>query len=154
MTSNRSYPDRPFVGVSALVHHAGHILLTQRDKPPSEGIWTLPGGAVETGETLEDAIQRELFEETHLTIQPHHIADLVEIIRHDDSGKCVRHFVIAVFFATLNTPSLSLPELFPSDDARDAQWVKPENVRTFPLTDGTADVIDKILSSIEDHTAI
>ena len=149
MASNRSYPDRPFVGVSALVHHNGHILLAQRDKPPSEGIWTLPGGAVETGETLEDAIKRELLEETHLVIQPHHIADLVEVIRHDENGQCARHFVIAVFYATLNVSSQSMPDLFPSDDARDAQWVKPDRVDDFSMTDGTAAVIETILSRID-----
>ena len=64
MTSDRSFPPRPIVGVGAVVIDADRVLLVRRAKPPLEGHWSLPGGAVEVGETLSSAIQREVFEET------------------------------------------------------------------------------------------
>ncbi|WP_157967668.1 NUDIX hydrolase [Cohaesibacter intestini] len=146
MANDRSYPARPFLGVSALVLHNGHVLLAQRGNPPAIGVWSLPGGAVETGEALSASIKRELMEEAGLQIDPLYVADLVEILRHDASGRCERHFVIAVFFCTVRDADGMLPPVVAGDDAMDVRWVSPDALSDYALTDGTLAVIEKILS--------
>ena len=143
MTSSRSYPDRPFLGVSAAILCRSHILIVQRGEPPNEGVWSLPGGAVEVGEPLDVAARREIAEETGLVFTPHRLADLVEVIRKDESGVCERHFVIAVFFAELFDETL--PALAPGDDARDARWVPMDALPQITLTDGTFGVIKRVV---------
>ena len=146
MTNDRDYPNRPFVGASALIMHNDHILLVQRGKPPAIGIWSLPGGAVEAGETLKEAIEREVREETGLQIEPHYVADLVEILRNDPDGRCERHFVIAVFFCTVPGSKTISPPLVADDDAMDARWVSKEALAGYPLTEGTLGVIERIIA--------
>lgn len=140
MPDNRDYPDRPFLGVSAIVQSTAGILLIERGKPPLAGIWSLPGGIVETGESLEEAVRRELEEETGLAFQPERLARIVEIIRPDRDGKTQRHYVIGVFFGT----SPEMP-LLAGDDAAKALWVPFDQLANYPLTDGTYEVIQTIL---------
>ncbi|MDD5191437.1 MAG: NUDIX domain-containing protein, partial [Dehalococcoidales bacterium] len=64
----RWYPDHPFVGVGALVVKDGRCLLIQRGKEPSKGKWSIPGGKVELGETIESAVRREVLEECGIDI--------------------------------------------------------------------------------------
>ena len=146
MPSSRSYPDHPYVGVSALICHNDHLILIERGNAPLDGCWSLPGGAVETGEHLEAAIQREIQEEVGLSFTPEHLAELVEILRHDDHDKCQRHFVIAVFHSDISEKSNALPALTAGDDAQQARWVRLEDLDRYVLTDGTFDVIHRILS--------
>src|ERR1039457_1742919 len=70
MTDDRRYPKRPIVGVGALIFHRGRILMAQRGKEPLKGWWSLPGGALEVGESLDFAVRREVREETGLEIEP------------------------------------------------------------------------------------
>ena len=142
MSSSRDYPTRPFLGVSAVVHSDAGILLIERGKPPLVGSWSLPGGLVETGELLEKAIIREMREETGIQFTPQHMADLVEIIRPDTNGMTERHYVIAVFYGTSD-----VVELTAGDDAAMAEWVPVENLADYPLTEGTLEVIGKILNA-------
>ncbi|HAT86424.1 MAG TPA: NUDIX hydrolase [Rhizobiales bacterium] len=144
MPRSRDYPTRPFLGVSAVVQSDAGILLIERGKPPLMGSWSLPGGLVETGEQLEQAIIREMREETGIQFTPHHIADLVEIIRTDKDGKTERHYVIAVFYGTSD-----VVDLIAGDDASTAEWVPIENLADHPLTEGTLDVVKKILNTVE-----
>ncbi|WP_319531041.1 NUDIX hydrolase [uncultured Cohaesibacter sp.] len=145
MALSRSYPDHPFLGVSALIECHGHVLLIERGNPPLAGEWSLPGGTVETGETLDQAIRREILEETGLDFEPQSVAELVEVIRHDEEARCSRHFVIAVFFGRPKSSGPNLPELEAGDDARLARWVRFEDIGTYPLTEGTHDVVKRIL---------
>jgi ADP-ribose pyrophosphatase YjhB (NUDIX family) len=128
--------------VSAVVQSDAGVLLIERGKPPLMGRWSLPGGLVETGELLEKAIIREMREETGIQFTPQHMADLVEIIRPDTYGKTERHYVIAVFYGTSD-----VVELTAGDDAAVAEWVPVENLEHYPLTEGTLDVIKKILNA-------
>lgn len=144
MSYSRDYPTRPFLGVSAVVKSSAGILLIERGKPPLVGAWSLPGGLVETGELMEQAIIREMDEETGLQFSPHHMADLVEIIRHNKDGQTERHYVIGVFFG-ISDPV----ELTAGDDAAKAEWVPIDELADYPLTEGTLDVITKILQENE-----
>ncbi len=139
--NDRSYPSRPYLGVSALLVCEGEVVLVERGRPPLAGFWSLPGGAVETGETLAQAITRELAEELGLDCHPSEIGELVEIIRLDEDGKTQRHFVIAVFIAHI--PKL---DLIAGDDAANARWVSHDQLSSYQLTEGTSDVIQRLLS--------
>ncbi|SNY92425.1 ADP-ribose pyrophosphatase YjhB, NUDIX family [Cohaesibacter sp. ES.047] len=146
MATSRSYPDHPFLGVSALIRSGDHVLLIERGNPPLAGEWSLPGGTVETGESLEEAIQREILEETGLDFTPKGVGELVEVILHDEEARCSRHFVIAVFVGHPSALDLPLPILSAGDDARQALWVPLDQVKTYPLTDGTIDVINRLVN--------
>lgn len=141
MKDPRAYPSRPWLGVSALLHCDNKVVLVKRGNPPLEGVWSLPGGAVETGEQLADALHRELCEELGLDIVPDHLGELVEILRHDKDGATVRHFVIAVFVAQIDELALKA-----GDDAAAAEWVPIDQLATYPLTEGTRDVIERLLN--------
>jgi ADP-ribose pyrophosphatase YjhB (NUDIX family) len=98
MTS-RSYPTYPFLAVSISVFREGRVLLATRTKPPFEGAFTLPGGLVELGESLEEAALRELWEEVQVKARVIAFNQHVESIDHDDENKVRHHFVIASFVA-------------------------------------------------------
>src|SRR5436305_1988157 len=99
MSDPRMYPDRPYLAVSAAIIRDGHVLVARRAKGASTGLYTLPGGVVEAGETLHQALVREIAEETGITIEPVAVAGHREIITRDESGRVSRHLVILCFAA-------------------------------------------------------
>src|SRR5262249_53330879 len=99
VADGRSYPDRPYLAVSAAIIKDDRILIVRRARSPAEGLFTLPGGAVETGELLEEAVVREVQEETGLTIDPIGLAGYREAIVRDADGRVERHFLILAFAA-------------------------------------------------------
>jgi 8-oxo-dGTP diphosphatase len=99
MNASREYPSRPFLAASVAVFRDGRVLLGARRIPPYDNVFTLPGGLVEPGETLEQAALRELFEETGVRAEIAGFIDHVEIVQNDDDGQVRRHFVIAAFAA-------------------------------------------------------
>ncbi|HMD47585.1 MAG TPA: NUDIX hydrolase, partial [Bryobacteraceae bacterium] len=90
----RRYPSRPFLGVGALIFEASKILLVERGKEPLKGYWSLPGGILETGERLEDALRREVLEETGLEVEPLSIFEIFERIMPDAAGRAEYHYVL------------------------------------------------------------
>ncbi|MBS1857553.1 MAG: NUDIX hydrolase, partial [Acidobacteria bacterium] len=92
--ADRRYPKRPLVGVGALIFQRGRILMAQRGKEPLKGWWSLPGGAVEAGETLDAAIRREVLEETGLMVEPLRIHEVFERILRDAEGAAEYHYVL------------------------------------------------------------
>src|SRR5271163_263373 len=95
----RSYPTRPYLAVSAAIFRDGRVLIVRRARPPADGLYTLPGGGVELGETLEQAVVREVREETALEIEPIALAGYRQAIARDGEGRIERHFVILPFVA-------------------------------------------------------
>jgi 8-oxo-dGTP diphosphatase len=139
--SAREYPDAPKVAVGAIVVRDGRALLVRRGHPPSEGLWAIPGGSVELGETLQEAAEREIMEETGLTIRAGEPVYTFDVILRDDAGRVRFHYVIVDLQA-----DYVRGELHSGDDARDARWVAPKELEKLPVNRTTLEVLKKLLS--------
>ncbi len=140
----RAYPDRPFLAVSAVVVRDGRVLVVRRARPPALDRYTLPGGVVECGETLIEAIRREVEEETAIAIEPIDIAAYREVIARDDENRPKRHFVIIVFVARWRAH-----EAKPNEEIAEARWIKPEELEALPTTDGLAAIVARALERLQ-----
>ncbi|RLG61733.1 NUDIX hydrolase [Candidatus Geothermarchaeota archaeon] len=135
----RKYPDSPIVAVAALIiNDEGEILLIKRGAEPGKGLWSIPGGAVELGENLHDALVREVKEETGLDIEPLSFLDVYEVLDYDDEGRLKYHYVIIDYLARLKRGVLK-----PSTDALDARWVSLEEVYSYKLTKSLRSLLEK-----------
>ncbi len=147
--SSRQYPVRPVLGVGALIYQDDRILLIERGNPPLIGYWSLPGGGVESGERLEDAIVREVFEETGLHVTADSLATVFERIMPDESNRCEYHYVLVDFYCTVMGG-----ELRPGDDSRDARWFKMGELDGLHLTAGTREVVQSCCVNRSTHPFI
>ena len=137
VSGGRRYPARPVVGVGALIfNQQGQVLLVERGNPPLCGYWSLPGGAVETGERLEEAMAREVLEETGLEVAVGSIATVFERIMPDAEGACEYHYVLIDFYCTVIGGVLQA-----GDDSRQACWRDLSAVDSIELTAGTREVL-------------
>jgi 8-oxo-dGTP diphosphatase len=134
----RPYPERPVVGVGAVVLDGDRVLLVKRGHEPLKGQWSLPGGGVETGETLEAAIAREVREETGLEIEVGPMVEVLDRISRDAAGQVEHHFVL-VDFTCRSTGGL----LRCASDADDAEWVPLDRLTEYGVAPVTVQVIRK-----------
>lgn len=133
----RQYPPHPLLGVGALIFKDNQVLLVERGKPPLQGYWSLPGGLVETGECLEDAVVREVLEETGLIVNAGRLATVFERIMPDTAGQCEYHYVLVDFYCTVSGGILQA-----GDDSKSARWFDLADVPALLLTKGTLGVIE------------
>jgi 8-oxo-dGTP diphosphatase len=136
VSDDRSYPDRPYLAVSAAIVRAGKILVVRRARPPAHGLFTLPGGVVEVGETLAEAVMREVREETGLTIEPVALAGFRETVVRDAQDRVERHFVILCFAARWQAGEPVLNE-----ELSEAFWLAPAELADLKTTPGLADIV-------------
>jgi 8-oxo-dGTP diphosphatase len=141
---SRQYPSRPFLGVGALIFEEGKILLVERGKEPLKGYWSLPGGIVETGEKLEEAIRREVEEETGLDVEPYAMFEIFERIMPDPQGRPEYHYVLIDYLCR----RLSGEPAAASDVSRVA-WVEEQNLGRYRLTEGTLGVIERAFAKLQ-----
>jgi len=136
MADARFYPQRPFLAVSAAIMRDGKVLAVRRARNPAINLYTMPGGVVEIGETLTEAVMREVREETALTIEPVALAGHREAILRDAQGKVERHFIILCFAAHWRAGDVVLNE-----ELDDARWLTPGELAGLPTTEGLADIV-------------
>jgi 8-oxo-dGTP diphosphatase len=136
MSDPRAYPQRPILAVSAAIIRDGKVLVVRRARRPALALYTLPGGAVETGETLIEAVKREVREETRLEIEPVALAGHREAIVRDAQGRVERHFVILCFAAHWRAGEPVLNE-----ELDEARWLDPSEVAKLKTTEGLAEIV-------------
>jgi ADP-ribose pyrophosphatase YjhB (NUDIX family) len=129
--------------VGALIFDGARILLVERGKEPLKGYWSLPGGVLETGETLKEGIRREVLEETGLDVDPYEMAEIFERIIRDAQGQVEYHYVLADFLCRVESGS---PR--PADDVSALQWVDVSCLRDLLLTQGTLEVIERVYARL------
>jgi ADP-ribose pyrophosphatase YjhB (NUDIX family) len=134
--SDRTYPARPILAVSTAVIRDGRVLLAQRARPPGAGLYSLPGGLVEIGETVAAAAARELMEEVGVTAQPLGLCGARDIILPDEAGRIARHFVVLCFAALWIAGEGTV-----SPEAADVRWMRREEVPDLPVTEGLVDIV-------------
>jgi ADP-ribose pyrophosphatase YjhB (NUDIX family) len=132
----RTYPTRPYLAVSAAIFHDDRVLIVRRARPPAHGFYTLPGGGVELGESLEQAVIREVREETGLAIAPLALVGFREAIARDAAGRIERHFVILPFAARWIGGEIAL-----NAELAEAQWRKPDELARLKTTEGLAQIV-------------
>jgi ADP-ribose pyrophosphatase YjhB (NUDIX family) len=138
LLDDRRYPQRPIIGVGALILKRDRILMAQRGKEPSMGSWSLPGGALETGESLADGVRREVREETGLDIRTLGVLEIFERIMRDASGAPEYHYVLIDYMCRMVGGTLA-----PGDDVCAVEWVRRRDLPQLEITEGTLAVIEK-----------
>jgi len=150
MNDPRMYPDRPFLAVSAAIIRDGRVLIARRARGASTGVFTLPGGVVEAGEALHEAVIREVREETGIAIEPVALAGQREFITRDESGRVSRHFVI-LCFACRWVSGEGTPLL---EELSELRWLRPEElVGLKTTTEGLAEIVDSAFRLIDASSA-
>ena len=138
MNKNREYPERPFVGVGVVVLRGDEVLLVQRGKAPNKGQWSIPGGKPLLGETVMEAIHRELLEETGVKIEQLALLDVVDVIVPDGIGKIQYHYTLVDYQAKWLSG-----ECRSGDDADAVKWFTFEELNSLGLLEITRKVILK-----------
>ena len=133
---SREYPERPIIGVGAVILEGDRVLLIKRGHAPLKGEWSLPGGALELGETLEDGIRREVLEETGLIVEPAGVVEVVDRISRDAKQRVQYHYVLVDYLCRVTGGRLAC-----ATDAADARWATVEELG--PIAPFTAKVIRK-----------
>jgi mutator protein MutT len=141
---SRRYPTRPFLGVGALILEGARILLVERGKEPLKGYWSIPGGIVETGEKLEEAVRREVAEETGLVVEPYAMFEIFERIMADEEGQPEYHYVLIDYLCRRVSG-----EPAAASDASRVEWVEDQNLRRYRLTEGTLGVIERAFAKLQ-----
>jgi 8-oxo-dGTP diphosphatase len=137
VTDDRRYPKRPIIGVGALIFRRGRILMAQRGKEPLKGWWSLPGGALELGESLDAGVRREVREETGLEVLPLRVFKIFERIMRDAAGEPEYHYVLIDYICRVTGGTLQA-----GDDVCAVSWVTRDALKELQITEGTLAVIE------------
>jgi mutator protein MutT len=137
----RQYPERPIVGVGAVIVDDGKVVLVKRKYEPLKGQWSLPGGMVEIGETLETALAREMLEETGLRVDVGPVIEVFDRIMHDEDRRVRYHFVLIDYLCWPAGGSLQA-----GSDVEEAIWAAPATFGGYALTEKATSVIERGLT--------
>ena len=137
-TFNGAYPKCPQVAVGAIVFKEDKVLLVLRGKPPAENLWSIPGGSVELGETLQEATEREIREEAGITIRAREPVYTFDVLERDNKGNVRFHYVIVDLAADYISG-----ELRPGDDAVDVRWFSADEVNKLKVSEATRKLLNE-----------
>ena len=136
---SREYPARPVLAVGAIVFDdAGRVLLVRRGRPPAEGRWSVPGGAVEVGEELRQACAREVREETGLEVEVGRLCEVVERVTRDPQGRVRYHYVILDYAARVRAGAARA-----ADDCAEIRWAPRDEIERLETTEGLLEVLER-----------
>ena len=130
----RRYPTRPIVGVAGAVVADGKVLLIRRGSEPMRGTWSLPGGALETGETILEGVAREVLEETGLRVKPLELLAMLDRIVRDEHGAVEYHYVLLDWLCEL-AETTQIDEARAGSDALEIAWVSEEAMQAMTEMD-------------------
>ena len=137
-TYEGAYPTRPRVAVGAIIFKENHVLLVLRGKPPAQNLWSIPGGSVKLGETLQQAAEREIREETGLNIRAHEPIYTFDVVDRDDNGNIRFHYVIVDLLADVVDGTLR-----PGDDALEVRWVSSKALKNLKISEATRKLLNQ-----------
>jgi len=137
--SKREYPDRPVVGIGAVVIRDGRVLLIRRGVAPGRGLWAVPGGSLELGETLQQGAEREILEETGITIRAREPIYAFDFFERDPDGRIRFHFVIVDLAADYIRGDVK-----GADDALEARWLAPGDLDHLPVSKNTLKLLQAV----------
>jgi len=135
---SRQYPERPIVGVGAVIVRGGQVMIVKRRYEPLAGRWSLPGGTLEVGETLEAGLAREMREETGLDVQVGPVIEVFDRILLDEAQRVRYHFVLVDYLCWPIGGALRA-----GSDVEEAMFVDPADLEPYDLTDKARAVIDR-----------
>ncbi len=143
MAARRSeYPDAPRVGVGAVLVRDGNVLLVKRASPPNQGMWAIPGGRVELGETLQRAAERELREETGIIARAGNPIYTFDVIQRDEAGRVRFHYVIVDLWM-----EYIAGEVRAGDDAAEARWITYQDLTALSIHPATRALLEQVMVS-------
>ncbi len=137
----RDYPDRPILGVGAVIVSQGRALLVRRATEPLKGEWSVPGGVLELGEKLHDGVRREVREETGLEVEPQRVLEVFDSIFNDQQGRTQYHYVLIDYLC-----SVTRGEARAGSDVSEVKWVGEDELAALELRESIAQVLRKGLS--------
>lgn len=143
MNSSRQYPAHPLLGVGAIIFEGDNVLLVERAGEPLKGWWSIPGGLLETGETLEAATQREVREETGLLVDVVSRFDIFERIMRDAEGRAEYHYVLVDYICRVTGGALQA-----GDDVSRVEWVPCARIDEYKVTSGTIAAVKRAYSDV------
>ena len=135
---NRAYPERPIIGVGAVIVDAGRVLLVRRATEPLKGEWSVPGGVLELGEKLRDGVRREVLEETGLTVEPGEVVEVFDSIFSDEKGRIQYHYVLVDFICRRISG-----EAQAASDVSELRWLSESELPALRLRQSVEQVVKK-----------
>jgi len=138
-TKDRSCARRPVAAVGVVVFRGDSVLLVRRGRAPSRGLWAVPGGAVEVGETLAEAAEREVREETGVIVKAHDPVHAFDVISRRADGEVEHHYVVVDLLADYVGG-----EPMAGDDAAEAAWVSVEQIGALAVSEETARLVRRL----------
>jgi ADP-ribose pyrophosphatase YjhB (NUDIX family) len=139
---SREYPDHPRVGVGAIVLHEGRVLLVKRGRAPALGLWSVPGGLVDLGETTGEAARREVEEECGIKVRIAGLVGVLDRVTRDADARVRYHWVLVDYLAFPETDD----PITAGSDAAEVRWVSIDEVERLPITEGLFDMIRRAVT--------
>lgn len=135
---NRRYPERPYAGVGAIIFRGTQVLLVKRGAPPAQGKWSIPGGLVELGESLEASVRREVLEEVGLEVKVIDLVAALDRVIFDQDGRIEYHYILLDFLCEVLAGRLNA-----GTDADQCRFVPIKELCRYDMTRGTEEVIQR-----------